>query len=137
MSDSYPHHTPPSWPGQESTQAPLVNNAASPSVPPVEPPKAGKKSGPKPVTDEPTKRFEGQLYVPQHNALSALLTRLSVENKATTPASERRRLTINTFVRLGIEIVLSHEANLHGKTEQELLASLRASIAENPEGLGQ
>lgn len=90
--------------------------------------KTGGKRGPKPILDEPTKRFEGQLLIPQHDAASALVTRLTMANRK-VPAAERRRLTINTLVRVGMAVVLEHRDNLSGHTEQQILDALRASIA--------
>lgn len=89
------------------------------------------RRGPKPITDRPTKRFEGKAYPEQIVQLAQLETRLTMEAKA-TPSAERRRITLNTFVRLGLEVVLAHADNLTGANEDELLESLRRSIISNP-----
>jgi hypothetical protein len=97
-------------------------------TPPVEAPAPSKKRGPKPMTDEPTVRVEGQLFAGQYDAATAVVSRLKIENRA-TPSAERRRMTINTLIRLGMTIVLEHESALHGKSEDELLSALRQSLA--------
>jgi hypothetical protein len=86
-----------------------------------------KKRGPKPMTDEPTVRIEGQLFPHQYDAATVIVNRLKIENRD-TPSGERRRMTINTLVRLGMTIVLEHEAALHGRSEDELMDALRRSI---------
>lgn len=90
-----------------------------------------KPRGPKPITDEPTKRFEGKAYPRQIVELAELETRLTMEAKK-VPAAQRRRITLNTFVRLGLDIVLAHADNLAGANEAELREALYRSIASNP-----
>lgn len=113
--------------GSENAEPP------APDLPVVAAQKSGpKRRGPRPMTDRATKRFEGQLYPEQHHDLSALLTRLTMENK-NVPASKRRRFTVNSLIRIGAEVVRDHQENLHGATEDELLDSLRESILETPD----
>jgi len=106
---------------------------------PVEPetpspaPRRARKKGPKPMTDQPTVRFEGQLYPKQYERAKRVEGRLKLENRA-APSAERRRLTINTLVRVGMAIVLEHESALHGRSEEEILEALRASIAKRQGG---
>lgn len=111
------HHAAP----QPPAQAP-VTNAPKP-----------KRRGPKKMTDQPTTRFEGQLYPKQYQQASEVITRLKVENRSVA-SSERRRMTINTLVRIGMVIVLEHRNALHGVSEAELLESLRKSIAKRERG---
>ncbi|MGO2933143.1 hypothetical protein [Microbacterium sp.] len=85
------------------------------------------------MTDQPTTRFEGQLYPRQYQQATEVITRLKVENRQ-TPSSERRRMTVNTLVRIGMTIVLEHRSALHGNNEAELLQALRASIARRQTG---
>lgn len=97
----------------------------------IEPSGRSARRGPKPITDRPTKRFEGKAYPEQIVKLVELETRLTMEAKS-IPSAERRRITLNTFVRLGLEVVLAHADNLTGANEDELLESLRRSISSNP-----
>lgn len=92
---------------------------------------ASKRPGPRPMTDRETMRFEGQLFPEQHVDLNALVVRLTMENRA-VPSSARRRFTLNSLVRIGAEIVLAHENDIHGTTESELLESLLMSIEKQP-----
>lgn len=91
---------------------------------------APRKRGPKPMTDEPTTRIEGQLYLPQYTSAMGVLARLKVENKN---VRGRLRLSINTLVRVGMSIVLDHEDQLHGSTEAELLQALREALRTSSE----
>lgn len=88
-----------------------------------------KKKGPKPMTNQPTMRFEGQLYAKQYERGNRVINRLKVENRS-VPSAERRRMTLNTLVRIGMTVVLEHESALHGRSEEELLEALRNSIAD-------
>lgn len=113
-----------------STQEPAGHPA--PSQPVSSPAKTkAKRPGPRPMTDRDTKRFEGQLFPEQHIDLNTLLTRLGMENQ-NVPPSVRRRFTLNSLVRIGAEIVIDHGENIRGSSEEELLESLRKSIAEQP-----
>lgn len=140
MNDEMPRwHSPsgadtaPSLPAHETPNTVENVEQPAPSAPTVEPSKnSPRRRGPRPMTDRATKRFEGQLYPEQHHDLSALLTRLAMENKS-VPASKRRRFTVNTLIRIGAEIVRDHHENLHGTTEDELVESLRKSIVETPD----
>ena len=122
-------------PASQSVAAePVSAPSPGPDSAPQNRPARAKKPGPKPMTDEPTVRIEGQLYVAQQTAGMATLARLKIENKS-TPSAERRRLSINTLIRIGMTIVLDHADDLHGKTEDELLASLRAALGTDSEGV--
>lgn len=93
--------------------------------------KAPGKRGPKFITDEPTTRVEGQLYVPQFEAGMGILARLKAENKKT---AGRRRMTINTLIRIGMAVIIEHRDELHGASEQELLDSLYAALHKPQNG---
>lgn len=129
------HHDQGSF--DQDNQGDFTNGRHTESAPdgtPSGPPKTGKKRGPKLMTSEPTVRIEGQLYLHQYDAGSAIVSRLKIENRL-TPSGERRRMTINTLIRLGMTIVLEHESALHGASEDELLAALRESIQTHNERL--
>jgi hypothetical protein len=121
--------TPTSVPADQGP-APVAETAEPPQTRAQARSARAKKPGPKPMTDEPTVRVEGQLYVTQQTAGVATLARLKVENRA-VPAAERRRLSINTLIRIGMTIVLEHADELHGKTEAELMESLRAALRDS------
>lgn len=87
-----------------------------------------KRRGPKPMTNQPTTRFEGQLYLKQYERGNRVINRLKIENRS-VPSAERRRMTLNTLVRIGMAVVLEHESALHGRSEEELLEALRNAIA--------
>jgi hypothetical protein len=93
--------------------------------------KAPRKRGPKFITDQPTTRVEGQLYVPQFEAGMGILARLKAENKKT---AGRRRMTINTLIRIGMAVIIEHRDELHGASEQELLDSLYAALHKPQNG---
>lgn len=123
-----------------STPAPAPDPApaAAPVIAVETPPAAGspapRKRGPKFMTDEPTTRIEGQLYVPQYTAAVGLLARLKVENKK---VPGRRRMSINSLIRVGMAVMLEHQDELHGSTENELSdalhEALRASMGKDTE----
>ena len=113
-----------------SSPAPIVANTKTSPLP-EDAPKHHSRRGPRPITNQPTKRFEGKAYPSQIVQLAQLETRLTMEGKS-VPATERRRITLNTFVRMGLDIVLAHADNLTGANEDQLLESLRRSIASNP-----
>lgn len=91
-----------------------------------------KRQGPRKMVDQPTQRFEGQMYVRQYEQSTQVINRLKRE-KASVPSAERRRLTLNTLVRVAMTVLLEHRSALKGTTEEELLEQFRRSLSNRSE----
>ena len=91
-----------------------------------------RKRGPRKMVDQPTQRFEGQMYVKQYEQGMQIVARLKRE-KASVPPQKRRRLTLNTLVRVAMTVLLEHRSALKGVTEEELLQQFRESLAARVE----
>ena len=79
------------------------------------------------MVEQPTQRFEGQMYAKQYEQATQVMNRLKREKRA-VPSEERRRLTINSLVRVAMTVLLEHRSALKGTTEEELLEQFRASL---------
>ena len=86
-----------------------------------------KRKGPRKMVEQPTQRFEGQMYAKQYEQATQVMNRLKREKRA-VPSEERRRLTINSLVRVAMTVLLEHRSALKGTTEEELLEQFRASL---------
>lgn len=74
------------------------------------------------------RRYEGRLWKQQWRSLNAL--RVGLQDARTDEAVPgRERLTNNSLIRIGAQIVLDHKDALKGDTEEELLQSLRDHLA--------
>lgn len=127
----YDHPETPWHEGQNHDHhEPAEPHAETPDSHPEEPqpkPRA-KRSGPRKMVDQPTQRFEGQMYVKQYDQGMQVVNRLKRE-KSSVPPAERRRLTLNTLVRVAMTVLLEHRQALKGVTEEELLEQFRESLA--------
>lgn len=130
MSD-YDHPETPWHEGQnhehhEHHETPAETSDSHQEAPPTKP--RAKRPGPRKMVDQPTQRFEGQMYVRQYDQGTQVVNRLKRE-KSSVPSAERRRLTINTLVRVAMTVLLEHRQALKGVTEEELLEQFRESLA--------
>lgn len=107
--------------------APVVDDTSTVAETAVETRPKGAKRGPKPMVDRDTMRVEAQLYPEQFTAAMTTLARLKIEHRE-VPRSERRRFTVNTLIRVSMTVLLEHADELHGRTEEELLACFRECL---------
>lgn len=98
---------------------------------PVAAPKV--KRGRRTVSDEPLRRYAGQMSIDQFTAATNLLERIKYENKSDR-SSLRRAMTINSLVRVAMSILLEHADDIHGRNESEALMTLRAAIVSDIRG---
>lgn len=133
MSDyDHPWHEPESQPEEHGQEHASGDHSEADSDGPNTTPKP-KRRGPRKMVEQPTQRFEGQMYERQYEQASQLVNRLKRE-KRSVPSTERRRLTINSLVRVAMTVLLEHRSALKGTTEEELLEQFRASLAASREG---